>query len=228
MAGCIASALLLHGAGAGGWEWNAWRGVLEAAGIGVAAPDLLPNPQGVAATTLHDYTEQAMASLHAMPQPRAVVGASLGGLLAASVADAADALVLVNPLPPAPWHERVPRRDWPDVVPWHGEARLAGTREALPDADEASALYAFRYWRDESGGVLRAARAGIEIARPRVPILCIASEDDTDVPAAATAELALAWEATLWRLPRTSHAGPLLGRGAPALAARVARWLSRG
>lgn len=222
--------LLLHGAGGGGWEWNAWRGVLEAAGMAVATPDLLPSAAGLAATGLSDYVAQGSSALRALPRPRAVVGASFGGLVALAMAGEADApmdaLVLINPLPPSPWHALLPSRDWPGVVPWRCEARLAGTRAAVPDADDASALCAFRGWRDESGAALRAAYAGVEVAPPALPLLCIASEDDADVPAAATVALASAWKADLWRLPRASHAGPLLGRDAPALAGRVARWLS--
>ena len=126
------AALLVHGAGGGGWEWNVWRGVFEAAGIAVAAPDLQPVAAGLAATGFDDYLQQARDALRALPRPRVAVGASLGGLLALGIADAADALVLVNPLPPAPWHASLPSRPWPDVVPWRRHARLEGTRRALP------------------------------------------------------------------------------------------------
>ena len=221
-----AAVLLLHGAGGGGWEWNAWRGAFEAAGIAVAALDLQPVAGGIAATRFADYESQAWAVLRGLPRPRAVVGASLGGLLALSVAADADAVVLLNPIPPAPWHAGLPPRDWPDLVPWRREARLVGTRRALPDADDASALYAFRHWRDESGGALREAYAGVDVSCPDVRMLCVASESDADVPAALTIALAHAWEAELWRLPGCGHAGPLLGRRAPALAVRVAQWLS--
>lgn len=217
-------ALLLHGAGGGGWEWARWRRVLEARGIGVEAPDLMPAPAGLAATAWADYLEQARVLLSAMPRPRLLVGASLGGLLAAAVAEAADALVLVNPLPPAPWASQLPHREWPEVVAWGREARLESTRRAIPDADPATALFAFRCWRDESGRVLREAYAGIAVSRPHCPSSCIASDGDEDVPAALTAELAAAWGADCLHLPRTSHVGPLLGRDAAAVAGRVAEW----
>ena len=74
--------LLVHGAGGGGWEWNVWRGVWEAAGFRVAAPDLVPVRGDVAATRLQDYQAQVSAALAALPRPRVLVGASLGGLLA--------------------------------------------------------------------------------------------------------------------------------------------------
>lgn len=226
MAEPVRSVLMVHGGGGGGWEWNVWKGVFEAARLRVAAPDLRPAPAGLAATSFEDYAAQVRAAADALPRPRALVGASLGGLLAMDCADVADALVLVNPLPPAPWHAQLPARDWPDVIPWQRDARLTGTRRALPDADEATALFAFRHWRDESGLAMRQAYAGIEVAAPACRVLCIASMVDDDVPPALTAALATAWEASLLRASAVSHVGPLLGRGAAGCAAQALAWLS--
>jgi len=220
------SALLLHGAGGGAWEWNIWRGVLQAHGIEISAPDLQPAPAGLAFTTWSDYLAQAKEALRALPRPRAAIGTSLGGLLAAAVAEEADALVLINPLPPSPWHAQVPQRVREGVVPWRSEARLSSTSRALPDADPATALYAFRRWRDESGAVLREAAAGIVVAAPRCPVLCIASQNDEDIPAAVTASLAEAWLADSILLDSAGHVGALLGRSAADAARRTVAWLS--
>ena len=220
------SVLMVHGGGGGAWEWAVWRGVFESAGLRVHAPDLQPAAGGLEATGLRDYLAQVRAALEALPKPRAVVGASLGGLLASACADAADALVVVNPLPPAPWHARLPAREWPAVVPWQRDARLTGTRAALPDADEATALFAFRHWRDESGRAMREAQAGLAVPRPGCPVLCIASMADEDVPPALTAALAREWDASLLRAQAASHVGPLLGRGAADCAAQALAWLS--
>lgn len=222
----IRHAVLVHGAGGGGWEWNLWRGVLAAHGIAAFAPDLQPGGRGLTATTLDDYLAQVREAVQAVPRPRALVGASLGGLLALACADEADALVVVNPLPPAPWSARLPARDWPDRVPWARQARWASTRRALPDADDASALYAFRHWRDESGAVLRAAHAGLAVARPSCPLLCIVSAQDEDVPPPLSREMAQAWGATVLPVPSPSHVGPLLGRDAAQVAAQAVAWLS--
>lgn len=226
MGEALRSVLMVHGGGGGGWEWTVWRGVFEAAGLRVHAPDLQASPGGLADTRFEDYLAQVRTALEALPRPRAVIGASLGGLLAAACADAADAAVLVNPLPPAPWNVQLPHRDWPDVVPWQRDARLTGTRRALPDADEATALFAFRHWRDESGRAMREAHAGITLTRPVCPLLCIASMVDDDVPPALTAALARDWNASLLRAQAVSHVGPLLGRGAADCAAQALAWLS--
>ncbi len=221
----VRHAVLVHGAGGGGWEWEIWRRVLEARAIACVCVDLEPVAAGLAATTLDDYRNQVRLALKALPRPRALVGASLGGLLAASSAASADALVLVNPLPPAHWSAQLPQREWPDVVPWRRDARLASTRRALADADDATALFAFRRWRDESGAVLRHAQSGVAVAVPQCPVLLVASELDEDVPADVSAAMAGAWGASLLRLPGSTHVGPLLGRDAASVAAQVVAWL---
>lgn len=221
------AALLVHGAGGGGWEWTLWRGVFEAAGYRVEAPDLMPVCAGLPATQFGDYQAQVSATLAALPRPRVLVGASLGGLLALGAAAGADAVVLVNPLPPAPWHADMPARDWPDVVHWRRDARLAGTRRALPDTDAATALFAFRHWRDESGAILREAQRGIEVAHPACPVLCIVSDQDDDVPPAITRAMAEAWGADVLQTLSASHVGPLLGRDAVGIATQAVEWLNR-
>ena len=222
----VRSILLVHGGGGGGWEWNVWRGVLEAARLQVQAPDLQASAQGLAATTFADYAAQVRAAVERLPRPRALAGASLGGLLAMACADAADALVLVNPLPPSPWHAQLPGREWPDVVPWQRDARLTGTHRAMPDADEATALFAFRHWRDESGAVLRHAYAGDEIARPACPVLFVLSQVDDDVPPSIPSAMAAAWSSDVLQTVSPSHVGPLLDRHAAGIAAQAVEWLN--
>lgn len=212
--------VLVHGAGAGGWEWVAWARVFAAAGWQVEAPDLQPAAGGLDATGFDDYQGQVRDWCARGPRPRLLVGASLGGLLAWGAAEGSEALVLVNPLPPA----GLPGRDWPAVVPWGRTASLAGTRRALaPDADDATAAWAWRQWRDESGRVLAQAQAGRALAAPPGPVLVIASRDDRDVPAERSRALARQLGAEGWDVEGT-HVGPLLGRRAAGLAARVLAW----
>lgn len=221
-------AVLVHGAGGGAWEWNIWARVLRAAGWRVIAPDLVPVPAGLAATTLADYVAQLRAAAAGLQAP-VLIGASLGGLIAALCADTLDgsALVLINPIPPVPFAARLPASaPYPEVIAWGSEATLARTRAAMPDADDAACLYAFRHWRDESGAVVNSARAGVAIAKPRCPVLMLASENDTDVPPALTAEFALSWSASLDRIAGASHVGPLLGRSAARCAESVLAWLA--
>ncbi len=219
--------LFLHGAGGGGWEWNVWRRVFEAEDFAVSAPDLMPLASGLSQTRLADYSRQVRDAALALPTPRVLVGASLGGLLALLNADLADALLLVNPLPPLPWTSRLPASaPYPDVIPWRQAATLAGTRRSLFDADEASSLFAFRHWRDESGAVMNEACAGVATVLPECPVLVMVSGRDDNVPAALSLALAQDLRADVIRLPHASHVGPLLGRQAAAAALQAVAWLN--
>jgi len=240
------AAQFVHGAGGGGWEWNVWLRVFAAAGYQVRAPDLLPAPQGPAQTGLTDYSSQlrthllslrqelvgsansAAADRHDGDEQKIVlVGASLGGLLALLNAEFADALVLINPMPPAPLNLRLAdRAPYPSIIPWGVDASLEGTRRTLPDADDAACIYAFRRWRDESGAVMNAVREGIVVAKPRCRLLVIASEHDSDIPATLSQQLANQLDGELDVVPDASHVGPLLGRSATVVAKRAVAWLN--
>lgn len=209
------SVLFLHGAGGGGWEWNIWTRVFRAHGFDTHAPDLLPSTNGLAETSLDDYHRQVQQYLFSMTSPKAIIGASLGGLLALMSADHANALVLINPMPPSPLHLQMPtREEYPGIIPWQTNASVQGTRRSLFDADEMTCLFAFRHWQNESGAVMNAAMAGIDIIQPACPVLVMASEKDSDIPFELSQKLAVNLNAMFINLPEASHTGPLLGRTA--------------
>ena len=219
--------LFLHGAGGGGWEWNVWQRIFQAHGFDTHAPDFLPSTSGLKKTTLDDYSQQVQSHLLSMKSPKIIIGASLGGLLAMMNADQADALVLINPMPPAPWHTRMPTREnYPDVIPWRSGASLPGTRRALFDSDEMTCLFAFRHWRDESGTVVNAAMQGIDVGKPVCPMLVMASESDSDIPFCLTKEVVESLNASFINLPKTSHVGPLLGKNASQIALQAVAYLN--
>ena len=222
-----ATAVFVHGAGAGGWEWSVWQRVFAAHGWPVLALDLRPGASGLAATRFADYAVQVRAWCNGCSGDVALIGASLGGLLALEVAAdcACRALVLINPLPPVGIEGRVEHKERGDIVPWGRGRSLRGMRRALPDADDAACLSSFRRWRDESGAVLRDVdQASIET--PKCPMLVLASEHDTDCSPAASRALATRLRADFRLLPAASHAGPLLGRGAADVADETWRWLA--
>lgn len=227
------NALLVHGAGGGAWEWNIWRRVLTAQGWHAHAMDLVPAAAGLAATHWADYRGQVLATANRIaaerPQQLVLIGASLGGLLALSVAARLRpvALVLVNPMPPAPIAMAAEKVSHPAVIPWGRQRSLAGTRRAMSDADAAACLYALRRWRDESGRVLDEARAGIAVERPDCPILILASAEDHDVPLEHSLALAESLAAEVVVLDETSHVGPLLGRRAAACAEQALLFIAR-
>lgn len=219
--------LFLHGAGGGAWEWNIWIRVFKAHGFHCHALDLLPSNSGLEITSLEDYSQQVQQHLLGMAAPKIIVGASLGGLLALMNSELADALVLINPMPPAPWHAQMPGRDnYPDVIPWQTNASLQGTRRALFDADEMTCLFALRHWRNESGLVMNDAMQGEEIVRPKCLLLVIASEKDADVPFLLSRNVAQDMNASFIQLPDSSHVGPLLGRNAAQCALQTVAFLN--
>ncbi|GAA0723895.1 hypothetical protein GCM10009105_36210 [Dokdonella soli] len=217
----------VHGAGGGGWEWGIWARVLGANGFDVLAPDLVAIDAGLAVTRFADYRAQVLAWCRGGGERPILIGASLGGLLALAAASDADpaALVLVNPLPPAGMDVQWPGAPHAPVIPWGRARSLAGTRRAMPDADDAARLYAFRRWRDESGVALDEACAGVAIVPPHCPMLVLASERDADIPAAASRTLAARLGADFEMIAQASHVGPLLGRDAARVAERCTDWL---
>ncbi|MGL6289682.1 MAG: alpha/beta fold hydrolase [Silanimonas sp.] len=227
-------ALFIHGAGAWGGQWAIWRRVFEAEGWAVDTPDLQPAAAGLAATRFEDYVAQAVAALESV-QVDVLVGASLGGLIAMAAAgrlaargvDAAAprALVLVNPLPPAPWAAALPPLALEGaVMPWQSQGRFAGTRRALREAGFSDQQLAFRRWRDESAAVLREGHAGLALTVPKVATLVIASELDDEIPPPLSTDLAAGIGAGLMRVPG-GHVAPVMGASAAASAQAALAWL---
>lgn len=219
--------LFLHGSGGGGWEWNVWTRIFQAHGFTVHAPDLLPSENGLAKTSLEDYRRQVQQYLSLMNSPKIIIGASLGGLLALMNAGQADAVVLINPMPPAPRHSRMPTRDkYPAIIHWRSNANLQGTRRALFDCDDMTCLYAFRHWRDESGAVMNTAMAGVDVVMPSCPMLIMASGQDSDVPFSLIKNFAESLNASFINMPEASHVGPLLGKTAAQCALQAVAFLN--
>lgn len=222
-----ASVIFIHGAGGGGWEWNIWTRIFRAHGFDTYAPDLLPSANGLPETSLGDYHRQVQQYLLSMASPKVIVGASLGGLLTLMSADHADALVLINPMPPAPLHLQMPvHEQYPAIIPWQTNASLQSTRRALFDCDEMTCLFAFRHWRNESGAVMNAAMAGIDIVQPVCPVFVVASGKDSDLPFEVSQKLAINLNASFINLSASSHVGPLLGKNAAQCAVQAVAFLN--
>lgn len=218
-------ALMIHGAGGGGWEWRFWQEEFEKAGWTVLAPDLQPAANGLAKTTVEDYVEQVRKQAPANGK-FILIGASMGGILVLKAAETLrpTALILVNSVPPKGVEWTPKETPIPDVIPW-ANGPLQDTREALWDSDEEVILWAHERWRDESGAVVRALRAGIEVRKPSCPVLVIASDKDTDIPPDVSQRLAAWAGADFVEYREMSHVGPLLGRRARQVAQHTLGWL---
>lgn len=213
-------AVMIHGAGGGGWEYDAWRPVFERAGYRVVAPDLQPVKAGLAATRYEDYVQQVEAWC---PQkvPFVLIGASMGGMLAvsASAKTQPSALVLINSVPP----EGTGRKAHPPIVEW-SKGTLADSQTAMPDSDDMTVREAWRRWRDESGAVLNQLAKGIRPPRPKVPVLVVIGGEDNTCPPAAQRKMALGYGADVMTFPGMSHVGPLLGTRSLGVAQKTLSW----
>ncbi|MCE3002899.1 MAG: alpha/beta hydrolase [Xanthomonadaceae bacterium] len=168
--------VLVHGAGGGAWEWLVWQRVLAARGAVVHAVDLQPARAGLVATTLEDYAAQVESAVRSAGQP-VLVGASLGGLLAAMVAVRCPvaALVLVNPMPPAPSRSGTPIiRGNPEDAIWDAIWDTHHSPQSAPPAPLESA--------PQNQPIARAARGAPPVAaytlvlidlRPRIGRLAL-------------------------------------------------------
>ncbi|HEY0866048.1 MAG TPA: alpha/beta hydrolase [Fimbriimonas sp.] len=218
-------AVMIHGAGGGGWEYDFWKPVFEKAGWKVVAPDLVPTSEGLAKTSFEDYVGQVHSWVPTERRRLVLVGASLGGILALKAAEKIrpDAMILVNSVPPAGVGPTRSDRVHPEIIRW-ANGPLKDTRDAMPDSDEKTILWAHPKWRDESGAVLNATAKGISAKKPSVPVLVVLGEEDTDIPA-TTGHAIAAWaEADIHQYAKTSHVGPLMGRRAKEIAGAALRW----
>ncbi len=219
-------AIMIHGAGGGGWEYMQWKPIFEKAGFHVIARDLVP-AGGLEKTTLADYVEQVVAWAKAEKGPVILVGASMGGPIALKAAERLKpaGVILINAVPPvgvAPKQEAKPH---PAIVRWAGSPRQDSV-DAMPDSDAKMIDYAWKRWRDESGAVMDALSSGIACAKPSCPVLVVIGEDDKDI-SPNTSRAVAAWaSADVFTYRGVSHVGPLLGRRAPEIARQVVDWLA--
>jgi pimeloyl-ACP methyl ester carboxylesterase len=214
-------AVMIHGAGGGGWEYDKWRPVFARAGYQVVAKDLVPVKGGYEATRLEDYVRQVV-SWCPKGRPVVLIGASMGGMLAqlAAARVKAKAVVLVNSTSP----EGSGKRDIPAVVRW-ANGPLKDTRDSMPDSDEKTILWAWKKWRDESGAVMTALAAGPKVPAFKAPVLVVIGQKDTDIPPEKSRRLAARYKADILEYHGMSHVGPLLSTRAEEVAGSVVAWL---
>lgn len=219
-------AVMIHGAGGGGWEYDRWRPLFARAGWQVVAPDLVPAKGGLEATTFDDYVQQVTEWVPQKHGRLVLVGASMGGILALKVAERihADALVLVNSAPPQGIGKPREGNPYPAIVRW-ANGPIEDTRAALPDGDEATVRWAHPKWRDEAGAAMNTIHNGVPVRPSTVPTLVVLGAEDTDIPLESGLALARWAKADVQLYAGTSHIGPLYGRRAAEIATAVVRWL---
>lgn len=226
------TAILIHGAGGGGWEWDLWKPAFERAGWRFIAKDLMPAKAGLAKTTVRDYVNQIESWIPGDAKPVAFIGASMGGLLAMQMAyrmtraKRPTGLVLVNSVPPRGIRRAGTSKPAPAVVKWANGPRKE-TAGAMPDSDPAMIDFAWKRWRDESGVVMNSLREGVEVPPFTCPSLVVIGAEDKDIAPSVSRAIAMRFKADMYEYAGMSHVGPLLGRRAAEVAEATADWLNR-
>jgi pimeloyl-ACP methyl ester carboxylesterase len=93
----VKSLLLVHGAGSGPWVFDCWPERFP--GVRVEAVDLHRRLE-IAFASMRDYAAAVERALEGLPRPLGLAGWSMGGLVAMTVADLVDRLILLEPSPP--------------------------------------------------------------------------------------------------------------------------------
>jgi pimeloyl-ACP methyl ester carboxylesterase len=241
-------ALLVHGLGGGAWYWARWQALFAERGRPAWALDLRGRagsrhaaaPGRVRLAEYVDDVREAAASLRepGLGEP-AVVGHSLGGLLAQAAAEAglARALVLVCSMPPRGIGFATPTlavrqlrhlgtmlRGRPLVASPADIAHMNLHR--VPAAEHAAILDRFV---PDSGIVARELSLGglaIDAARVRCPVLVQAAAEDRFFPPTVQRRVAARYGAELRVYERHAHF-VVMEPGWEELAGDAAAWLAR-
>lgn len=219
--------IMVHGAGGGGWEYDLWKPVFAKAGARVIARDLVPSKGGLEKTHFEDYVQQVRSWIPQGTKP-VLIGASMGGILALKVAELVHpaAVVLVNSAPPAGVGPVPPAPKHPAVVRW-ANGPLKDTRDAMPDSDEKTILWAWPRWRDESGTVMNTIGKRVVAQKPKCPVLSVLGTNDTDVKFKTGLALAEWASADVHIYAGMSHVGPLMSKRSGEVAESIIRWLEK-
>ncbi len=201
---------------------------LQGAGFEVVQPALRGHgtrPEDLAGVRYLDWLEDARSAWRALPAPKAVVGLSMGGLLAAWVAAEGEAFALVA-LAPAlgfknPLAALAPYLYW--LIPrYRGESSILD-----PELKKRSPNYPWFPSRAFVELKRLADRTPAVLPRVRAPALVVAAEYDTVVPMAAVRRYHALLGSATKRLVVQADSGHdlLLDRRAEEVSRRVVAFL---
>ncbi len=237
-----APVLLVHGLAGGAWYWARWQGLFAERGWPAWALDLRGragsrDAADAGRVRLRDYVDDVRDAAEHLDGP-AIVGHSLGGLLAqaAAAAGLARALVLVCSMPPRGIGFATPtlvRRQLRHLGAMLRGRPLVATPEDIahmnlhrvPMAERAAILERFVA---DSGVVARELSLGglaIDAARVRCPVLVQATAEDRFFPPAVERRIAAKYGAELRTYDGHAHF-VVMEPGWEELADDAERWLA--
>lgn len=217
----VLTVVCLHGLGLGPWFWEPWLPLFRAAGIRVLAASLPGHAGDDTNASLDDAVAATVATLDSLSGPVALVGHSVGGLVAQLAARGREvhALALVAPLPPGQvrW---LPERGEvasglgllpslltgrPVKVSW--EAYRRSGLATLPEAAAREVYGRIGAWPNRMvRDLVRPPR--IEVDAVRCPVLVVLGKEDKVVPWVKARLLADFYEGVCWRYDGLGHMPP--------------------
>ncbi len=224
----VLTVVCLHGLGLGPWLWEAWLPALAARHIRVIAAELPGHGSDLDTNaSLADCVAAVNSCLDGLSGPVAVVGHSVGGLVAQLVGVGRDlhALVLISPLPvgnvtmipergellsglklvPALVAGRPVKVDWADY-----------RRSGLAQLDDATARTVFDRITPWPNRLTRdlVRRPKVDPLKMTAPVLIALGKEDTLAPWTTVRLLADLYEGVCWRYDGVGHMGPVEAGGA--------------
>jgi len=244
------SLLFVHGAANAAWVWDVWRRHLRPFGWETNVLDLRGHgrslPVDFSTVTMEDYVsdlESVTAQIAAQGRQPAVIGWSMGGLVAmiyAAKREDVPALVLFSPSPPKELLERASAEELSkmSIGPYGPEiygidpGDRAASRTALPDLtdEEAASVIANSKGAEESGLARRQRRRGLSVPEGAItcPTLLIYGEDDTHFAPDQNRRLAAHLGAESLAVESAGHWGVVYHEAAVAeTALKLDTWLRR-
>ncbi len=216
------TAVLLHGIGLGPWLWEPWLPLFAAAGVRTVALRLPGHGPDAANVGLAEVIDEVGRALDAIGGTPALVGHSMGGLVAQVLATRRTlaSVALVSPLPAGQVRVVPPRRA---ILGAPALARpfLSGAPlkigwslyrgVGLDVMDEPTARACFDRtcaWPNRLARDLAFARPVVDVSAVTAPVLVAIGRRDTLVPWESTRLLGDLYEAVTWRYDDLGHMAP--------------------
>ena len=233
--------LFIHGYFVDGSVWRDWLDLFAERGVNAYAVHLRGRcgskpGTNLGGTSIDDFADDASAVARQIGAT-AIVGHSMGGLVAQKVAERGDvdAAVLITPAPPRGISVLSPAVALRQIryLPW-----ILGARVVHPGREDLRALVMNRVPRQQQDELLDrmlpdSGRAGrdmsvtgvpVDARRVRCPLLVIAAQDDRFIPAPIVARIAKRYDAPLETVEHHGHM-VIVEPDWQALADRVEQWI---
>lgn len=244
--------VMLHGASAGAWCFDKFRGVFEGLGWTCHTPELIGHGKDAAAADtklvgvgMADYRAELTKFLNTLSAPPVLLGHSMGAVLAQQLAapSKARALVLVSPAPragilPTSDSERQLDLDlmtiasfWKTVIRPDFDLACIYSLNKVPKAEQRAV---FDRFGPESGRAYfelffwmfdKSRATAVDTDAVRCPVLCVSGADDNLVSLVTARSTAAPYrDAAFWAETGHGHMLPI-EPGAEAVARRIADWI---